>query len=159
MYETLVAALRNVNEYDSGYAKLMYDAADAIEAQDRHILTLQHEMMAEAESHIAEVNRLNKQVEELQKNVAYWQAQLTKSMCGETLAELEKPRWISVTEQLPELHEEVLVCTEEYGETVLGFAMVAVFDGTGWLETWERKTYLTAVTHWMPLPEPPKEEA
>lgn len=32
MYETLVAALRNVNEYDSGYAKLMYDAADAIEA-------------------------------------------------------------------------------------------------------------------------------
>ena len=30
MYETLVAALRNVNEYDSGYAKLMYDAADAI---------------------------------------------------------------------------------------------------------------------------------
>ena len=65
MYETLVAALRNVNEYDSGYAKLMYDAADAIEAQDRHILTLQHEMMAEAESHIAEVNRLNKQVEEI----------------------------------------------------------------------------------------------
>ena len=32
MYETLVAALRNVSEYDSGYAKLMYDAADAIEA-------------------------------------------------------------------------------------------------------------------------------
>ena len=31
MYETLVAALRNVSEYDSGYAKLMYDAADAIE--------------------------------------------------------------------------------------------------------------------------------
>ena len=30
MYETLVAALRNVSEYDSGYAKLMYDAADAI---------------------------------------------------------------------------------------------------------------------------------
>jgi hypothetical protein len=31
MYETLVAALRNVSEYDSGYAKLMYDAADTIE--------------------------------------------------------------------------------------------------------------------------------
>ena len=69
MYETLVAALRNVNEYDSSYAKLMYDAADAIEAQDRHILTLQHEMMEEAESHIAEVNRLNKQIEELQADV------------------------------------------------------------------------------------------
>ena len=31
MYEPLIAALRNVSEYDSGYAKLMYDAADAIE--------------------------------------------------------------------------------------------------------------------------------
>lgn len=31
MYENLIKALRNVNEYDSGYAKLMYDAADAIE--------------------------------------------------------------------------------------------------------------------------------
>ena len=31
MYETLIAALRKVDEYDSGYSKLMYDAADAIE--------------------------------------------------------------------------------------------------------------------------------
>ena len=69
MYESLIAALRNVSEYDSGYAKLMYDAADAKETQDRHILTLQHEMMAEAESHIAEVNRLNKQIEELEQRL------------------------------------------------------------------------------------------
>lgn len=48
---------------------IIIEAADAIEAQDRHILTLQHEMMAEAESHIAEVNRLNKQIEELQADV------------------------------------------------------------------------------------------
>ena len=69
MYDNLIAALRNVSEYDSGYAKLMYDAADAIEAQDRHILTLQLEMMAEAESHIAKVKRLNEQIEELQADV------------------------------------------------------------------------------------------
>ena len=69
-----------------------------------------------------------------------------------------EPKWIPVTERLPDMHVEVLVCTEEYGETQLGFSMVAVFDGTGWLETWGRKTYLAAVTHWMPLPEPPKEE-
>ena len=85
------------------------------------------------------------------------------SECGKRLesipaADVRPVKWIPVTERLPELHEEVLVCTEEYGETVLGFAMVAVFEGTGWLEAWERKTYLTAVTHWMPLPEPPKEE-
>ena len=35
MYETLIAALRKVDEYDSGYAKLMYDAADAIEEMQK----------------------------------------------------------------------------------------------------------------------------
>ncbi len=44
-------------------------AAEAIEERDRRILTLQHEMMAEAESHIALVERLNKQIEELQADV------------------------------------------------------------------------------------------
>ena len=41
MYETLVASLRNVSEYDSGYAKLMYDAADAIEALSKMEKTTQ----------------------------------------------------------------------------------------------------------------------
>ena len=31
MYEELIKALHNVSEYDSGYAKLMHDAADAID--------------------------------------------------------------------------------------------------------------------------------
>ena len=67
-------------------------------------------------------------------------------------------QWIPVTERLPDMHVEVLVCTEDYGKTELGFLTDAVWDGAGWLETWERKTYLATVTHWMPLPEPPKEE-
>lgn len=51
------------------YKQLHKASADALEAQDKRILTLQHEMMAEAESHIAEVNRLNKQIEKLQADV------------------------------------------------------------------------------------------
>lgn len=78
---------------------LMVEAADAIEERDRYALTLQHEMMSEAESHIALVERLNKQIEELQKQVAHWQGELVKSMCGEWLAEDEKSRWIPVTEE------------------------------------------------------------
>ena len=31
MYEQLIANLRAVEEYDTGYAKLIWDAADAIE--------------------------------------------------------------------------------------------------------------------------------
>lgn len=73
------------------------------------------------------------------------------------LDEVTKPQWIPVTERLPCMSDEVLVCTEDYGKTGLGFVTVAVLDWTGWLDAWERKTYLTAVTHWMPLPEPPKE--
>lgn len=46
---------------------LMEEAANAIEERDMAALTIQHEMMAEAESHIALVERLNKQIEELSK--------------------------------------------------------------------------------------------
>jgi len=77
MYEDLIKRLRRCEQFrcrECEYeqvmgcrAKLNEEAAEAIEAQDRHILTLQHEMMAEAESHIAEVNRLNKQIEVLSK--------------------------------------------------------------------------------------------
>lgn len=31
MYEELIQNLRSIDEYDTGYAKLIYDAADAIE--------------------------------------------------------------------------------------------------------------------------------
>ena len=80
------------------------------------------------------------------------------AMADKLIKMLEMPRWIPVTERLPELHEEVLVCNEEYGLSGLGFATVAVWDGTDWIETWDRSTAIHCVTHWMPLPTPPKEE-
>ena len=70
MYEDLIKRLRNVSMelgQSDHVSVLLLESADVIEAQDKHILTLQREMMAEAESHIAEVNRLNKQIEELLK--------------------------------------------------------------------------------------------
>ena len=63
--------------------------------------------------------------------------------------------WISVKERLPELHTKVLCCgakggrfiaeTSEWGE---GHLYWTKKDGKGCSE----------VTHWMPLPEPPKGE-
>lgn len=158
MYDELIKNLRVAGDFVSlsGYQRdLMRNAADAIEERDRYALTLQHEMMAEAESHMAQVERLNKQIEELQKQVAYWQTKLTKSMCGETLAELSKPRWIPVTERLP-----------EDGSDVLAYLDSRITAANYYKETWQDcvmgRLYLTEegfVTHWMPLPEPPKEEA
>ena len=139
---------------------LMVDAADAIEERDKHALTLQHEMMAEAESHIALVESLNKQVEELQKQIAHWQRELAKSMCEVTLRELEKPCWIPVTEQPPlkvgdDGYNGYLVFANGYYEvadyTTDKFDNAPHFHVNG--------EYESTVTHFMPLPEPPKEEA
>lgn len=68
-------------------------------------------------------------------------------------------RWIPVTERMPEMHDEVLICNEDYGKTDLGFATVALWDGSDWINAWNRAGTLHYVTHWMPIPEPPKEEA
>lgn len=73
-------------------------------------------------------------------------------------AEVTKQNWIPVTERLPDnIDEEVLVCNEDYGKSGLGFVTVAIYDGSDWLECWERKQYLACITHWMPLPKSPKE--
>lgn len=82
--------------------------------------------------------------------------------------------WISVNDRLPDLFkavcsdgskffasEDVLAfCVDNYGEKR---QIVACFEKddtgclyTGWLEASEG-TQLSSVTHWMPLPEPPKD--
>lgn len=140
MYDDLVNRLRNKAgglEYDGWVdtAAILEEAADAIE-------------------------ELSRAKEELAKEVAYWQAQLTKSMCGETLAELEKPRWVSVTEEPPlkvgdDGYNGYLVYANGYYEvadyTTDKFDNVPYFHVNG--------EYEPTVTHYMPLPEPPKEEA
>lgn len=60
--------------------------------------------------------------------------------------------WISVKDRLPEGYKDVLVCDEIYG------CFIAFYDKSH--SVWYRKyrRALTGVTHWMPLPEPPKGE-
>ena len=65
--------------------------------------------------------------------------------------EAGKPKWIPVSERLPEKHERVIVC-----DVREDFRDAWEFEGEGWfngLWTLEKEE----VTHWMPLPEPPKE--
>ena len=66
-----------------------------------------------------------------------------------------EPKWIPVTERLPKYGERVLV----FG----GFTMyVAYYDKNRYGgESWHKlnsKSHYCNPTHWMPLPEPPKEE-
>lgn len=57
---------------------------------------------------------------------------------------LEERRWIPVTERLPDVGIEVLIYSEDDGVCVDYYGG----DSFGYYE----------VTHWMPLPEPPKED-
>lgn len=63
-------------------------------------------------------------------------------------------QWIPVTERLPEEWVAVLVWSE------YGFCEVAVYLGIPgkWRVTWNHAMLeVDSITHWMPLPEPPKE--
>lgn len=60
------------------------------------------------------------------------------------LREQEERRWIPVTERLPDIGIEVLVYSEDDG------ICVDYYDGASF--------GYYGVTHWMPLPEPPKGE-
>jgi hypothetical protein len=70
-------------------------------------------------------------------------------------------QWVSVTERLPEEYNLVLVTA--YGNphrniTLEGSYELAEYDSEGWiLESYPAWTG-AQVTHWMPLPMPPKEE-
>ena len=72
--------------------------------------------------------------------------------------ESAQPKWISVEERLPKINERVSVCNRYFKTNAVS---VAVDKLTLWANNkpvWcsELDSYKGAVTHWMPLPEPPK---
>ncbi|MBR6859736.1 MAG: DUF551 domain-containing protein [Acidaminococcaceae bacterium] len=162
MYDELVKSLRQCAEASCAGCKndlvqiecrglLQHEAADAIEERDRHILTLQHEMMAEAESHTAIVERLSKQNKKLEEAL-------------KTALDFI-PCWIPVTERLPKAERKSYwVCTDtgyqcECRWTNDRFGIIES-DEWGW-KIFDIPQYQKVVA-WMQLPcpyEPPKEEA
>ena len=73
----------------------------------------------------------------------------------------EAGRWIPVTERLPEVGEEfVLVCVNGRHHNIkfAGAAEIAMYDEDGWWIEAYPEWKNPRVTHWMPLPDAPKEE-
>ena len=68
------------------------------------------------------------------------------------------PRWIPVTERLPEERHPVLVTYLGYNDKLPKSDMVAMCDDGDWYWYYDESKCKVAITHWMPLPEPPKEE-
>lgn len=67
----------------------------------------------------------------------------------ECMQEQERSKWISVADKLPE-HENAVLCVTKNGNPFIGR-----YD-----HKWNhwRVSGSVTVTHWMPLPEPPKED-
>lgn len=75
--------------------------------------------------------------------------------------EESKPRWIPVTERLPESQGPFLTrygfgdASIETGQFFYGVLYYLYADAD---PHWQHESVGVEVTHWMPLPEPPKEE-
>lgn len=76
-------------------------------------------------------------------------------------------KWIPVTEKLPENDECVLICALDVNdgekEIAISAYSEAVFGGQKlgykrWIEPYQYFSRQHKVTHWMPMPEPPKGE-
>jgi hypothetical protein len=75
---------------------------------------------------------------------------------------LKASKWISVKERLPERHCEVLAYYgfEREGSDDLGYMCMGVLAYYAYdrIPHFQHESSGVRVTHWMPLPEPPKEE-
>ena len=77
--------------------------------------------------------------------------------------EARVPKWISVKDRLPEDDVDVIVYAVSNNG---GYTIVITFHThklyglniEGWAPPWQYFTSSYTITHWMPLPEPPKEE-
>lgn len=72
------------------------------------------------------------------------------------IAALSKQKWIPVTERLPEEGKVVLIYGDLYPIKLDG-SVIAVSKRMDW-NYWQGFGRERNITHWMPLPEPPKEE-
>ena len=69
---------------------------------------------------------------------------------GQLYDEVTKPRWISVEDELPE------VCVVVLTTTPHGTQRVGFYEDGWWLANTPDLVRLGSITHWMPLPLPPK---
>ena len=67
-------------------------------------------------------------------------------------------RWIPCSERLPESEREVLVYVKGDFDNSIPFITTAYRNSEGdWQSDYDGEVIDSKITHWMPLPEPPKE--
>lgn len=78
---------------------------------------------------------------------------------ADTIEELSKPKWIPCSERLPKEWKIVLTFQPTTTDDK-GIIQTCVYIGIPgkWRQAWNHEFLELPVTHWMPLPELPKEE-
>lgn len=138
MYDELVKRLREPCQYEN--CILCQQAADAIE-------------------------ELGKDLERSKEWEEFWEKEANEALKKFQTTVARMPRWIPVTERLP-------IGGDDSGAICENVCLL-MDDGTvscGWMNGTTKKVYylnarddfiikapITRVTHWMPLPQPPKE--
>lgn len=134
MYDELVKRLRTECTLPFQTLQLMREAADAIE-------------------------QLTADLERSKEWEAFWEKEANEALKKFQTTVASMPRWIPVTERLPKTDDIVIVAIHDdsgdtpYDVTNVGFYL-DVFPLGVWVVENERCNY---ITHWMPLPQPPKE--
>lgn len=64
----------------------------------------------------------------------------------------KKSEWVSVKDRLPDSNNVVLACIDDGQCKIVRSAYVSSYGEWKWLDASQK------VTHWMPMPDPPKEE-
>ena len=118
------------------------------------------------------------QMQKAQRRMKYWEARIDRTRPDNLMDEAHgkaadagweynfykdalealaaQPKWISVEERLPDVGEKVMVRGVKNGMQVGAFCG-KLRPGNNRRWRWKNNTILEA-THWMPLPEQPKEE-
>ena len=84
----------------------------------------------------------------------WWFDEMIESLPAANVATVRL--WIPVAERLPEKNKEVVGWYKDNPFSPFRYGIVS-WNGHGWVFTYAQR-YVDAVTYWMPLPEPPKEE-
>lgn len=155
--------MKTPDEIKKGLVEAIDEASWVVEGGDAHDLI---DAVYKAHAGMADALAYIQQLEAAHRTEYCEEADYDCKALGEArkrIAELEAqvPKWISVEERLPEMSDIVLVIANgkprEHITLINAFLIASYWGEEGWIadgfEGWDK----LAVTHWMPLPEGPKE--
>ena len=100
---------------------------------------------------------VRKKLVELIESARYWGSNTSEEIAGTLLENgVTVQEWISVEDELPEVGGYV-VCIAKRNPFSRFMPMVARIEKNGWVNPITEQ-YISEVTHWMPMPQPPKGE-